>query len=253
MLKNNLIIVGVIIVVAIAGFFAYRATAPKNNSPTPVSTGKNSSLSVKEQAPGKTFLVESVYVKDGGFITVRKDEGGKPGKIIGVSILLPPGYNENIKINLSEETKDGQIVHVLAYTDGDGNGRLELSGLDIPADDASGNDIIARVNIAGTLAGGQAQPTNRNPENNIVAYHNSGFFPGSIEIEVGQYVTFENVSDSDMWIASDPHPSHKALPGFDGRSAVKTGGKYLFVFTQPGVWKYHNEADTTKGGQIIVR
>jgi plastocyanin len=253
MLKNNLIIAGVVIVVAMAGFFAYRATAPKNNSPTPVSTGKNSSLSVKEQAPGKTFLVESIYIKDGGFITVRKDDSGNPGKIVGVSTLLPPGYNENIKINLSEETKDGQRVYVMAYTDGDGSGRFEFPGLDIPANDASGNMLIAGVNIAGTLAERQTQPTNRNPESNVVAYHNDGFFPGSIEIEVGQYVTFENVSDSDMWIASDPHPSHKALPGFDGRSAVKTGGKYLFVFTQPGVWKYHNEADTTKGGQVTVR
>lgn len=245
-MKNSLIILGIILIVAVAGVFAYKATAPKGATQVPGS--RNSFLSVRDQRPGVSVTVSSVNLKEWGFVAVRKDEGGVPGKIIGVSIPLSPGENQNISINLTEETRDGQVVYVLAHMDGNNDRLFEFPGPDIPLNADAGT----RVNIAGSLS--KEQPVTKDASaNNIVAYHNDGFFPKSIEIKAGQYVTFQNVSDFDMWVASDPHPSHGGLLGFDELTSVKDSGKYSYVFTQTGTWKYHNDMDISKKGEVVVK
>lgn len=249
-MKNSLIILSIIIVVAIVGFVAYSVTAPPNKSAVVATV--NNPLIVQTQKPGTVFIVSSVNLREKGFVVIRKDEGGNPAKIIGISIPLPAGENKNISIYLSEETRDGQTVYAMVHTDSNNNGMFEFPGPDLPVNDASGNIILARVNIAGSIQNEQVANSDSS-KTNIVTYDDKGFFPSTIEIPVGKYVTFENISDFDMWIASDPHPSHAALPGFDERTSVKNGGKYSYVFTQTGVWKYHNESDRTKKGEVVVK
>ncbi len=86
-----------------------------------------------------------------------------------------------------------------------------------------------------------------------VLYSLSGFSPSVIRVKVGQTVIFKNITeDDDLWVASNPHPTHVGYSGFDqGRGVIKDG-EYVFTFTQKGTWGYHNHLNPSRGGQVIV-
>src|SRR3989344_3906744 len=47
------------------------------------------------------------------------------------------------------------------------------------------------------------------PQNEfVVRYTSQGFVPADIEIAPGQTIIFVNDSQSGMWVASNPHPTH---------------------------------------------
>jgi plastocyanin len=66
-----------------------------------------------------------------------------------------------------------------------------------------------------------------------------------------------------MWIASDPHPTHQGYSGttrdqhcpdtsgtaFDECAA---GTTYTFVFEKVGSWGYHNHANISSRGTVVV-
>ncbi len=99
-----------------------------------------------------------------------------------------------------------------------------------------------------------------------ITYTNKGFEPSTISVATGTTVEWINLSDKLMWIASDPHPSHTNLPGFDQRgtesnedtqSAVPIayahgGGGYMHTFTTAGTWTYHNHLDPAGRGVVVV-
>ena len=105
----------------------------------------------------------------------------------------------------------------------------------------------------------------------VVTYTNDGFEPRQVTVLASTSVEWTNRSDKLMWIASDPHPSHTDLPGFDeqgvegnerdtdllGNSvpiaeAHVVGGIYRYTFLKKGVWKYHNHLLPSDRGSIIV-
>lgn len=102
-----------------------------------------------------------------------------------------------------------------------------------------------------------------------VLYTNKGFEPETLTVALGTTVEWENVSDKLMWVASDPHPSHTDLPGFnswgtEGNTedaptswvptvyAHEQGGFYRYTFTKTGTWTYHNHLVPADRGTIIV-
>lgn len=86
-----------------------------------------------------------------------------------------------------------------------------------------------------------------------VLYSLSGFSPSVVRVKVGQTVIFKNTTEDDeMWVASNPHPTHVAYSGFDQRRGVVRDGEYAFTFTQKGTWGYHNHLNPSRGGQVIV-
>lgn len=101
-----------------------------------------------------------------------------------------------------------------------------------------------------------------------VAYTNTGFSPASITVAQGQSVTFVNQSSGSMWVASDPHPSHTAYDGtsrqthcaagykgpapLDECTSVAVGGTFTFTFTKAGTFGYHNHADDSMHGTVVV-
>ena len=104
-----------------------------------------------------------------------------------------------------------------------------------------------------------------------VAYTNSGFEPATITVKVGTTVEWTNTSDKLMWIASNPHPSHTDLPGFDERGVegndVPTDQPQTFVpvayahtgvtifrytFLRVGHWGYHNHLVPQDRGVVTV-
>lgn len=89
-------------------------------------------------------------------------------------------------------------------------------------------------------------------ENKTVRYTENGFSPTTLTISEGAKVTFINDSDSGMWVASDPHPSHSILPSFDSNKSLKKGESYSYTFTKKGTWGYHNHAQANRKGKIVV-
>lgn len=101
----------------------------------------------------------------------------------------------------------------------------------------------------------------------IVNYTNAGFDPKTLTVQKGTTIEWVNVSNKLMWVASDPHPSHTDLPGFDERgvegnqtilstvplaSAHIAPSEYLYTFETAGRWRYHNHLIPTDRGEIVV-
>jgi plastocyanin len=86
----------------------------------------------------------------------------------------------------------------------------------------------------------------------VVTFTDKGFSPSPMKVKVGTTVTFVNESSSGMWVASDPHPTHTLLPGFDELTSVGKGGTYEYTFTKIGTWTYHNHLTPTVKGTVIV-
>lgn len=85
-----------------------------------------------------------------------------------------------------------------------------------------------------------------------VEYTDKGFVPSNITVKAGTKVTFVNKTNKGMWVASNPHPLHTDLPGFDALSSADNGGSYSYTFTKVGNWKYHNHLSPSDSGVITV-
>ncbi len=86
----------------------------------------------------------------------------------------------------------------------------------------------------------------------VVRLTDSGFAPQTVTVKKGTSVTFTNAGTSNMWVASDVHPTHQLLPGFDELTSVAKGGTYTYTFTKVGTWTYHNHLQPTVKGTVVV-
>ncbi|MBI3577003.1 cupredoxin domain-containing protein [Candidatus Gottesmanbacteria bacterium] len=85
-----------------------------------------------------------------------------------------------------------------------------------------------------------------------VTLTDSGFSPKIITVKKGTTVTFVNGSSASMWVASDVHPTHQLLPGFDELTSVAKGGSYDYTFVKVGTWTYHNHLSPSDKGTVVV-
>lgn len=88
---------------------------------------------------------------------------------------------------------------------------------------------------------------------NTVTYTDSGFSPSTLTVKKGDTVTFKNNASDDMWVASNPHPTHTDYPGFDVKRKMAPGEIYQFTFTKTGSWGYHNHTNPSERGTIVVQ
>lgn len=86
----------------------------------------------------------------------------------------------------------------------------------------------------------------------VVAYEGGEFQPSQITVQAGDTVAFANESDRDVWPASDVHPQHTELPGFDAMGSVAPGETYTYTFEEVGEWGYHDHLSETTTGVVIV-
>ncbi len=86
-----------------------------------------------------------------------------------------------------------------------------------------------------------------------VSYDGTSFSPKTTTINAGDIVVFKNDSQSDLWPASDPHPTHTNYPEFNAQKSIAPGGKFEFKFTKVGTWGYHNHKNHDATGTIIVK
>lgn len=79
----------------------------------------------------------------------------------------------------------------------------------------------------------------------------NGSQPDPVTVTVGTTITFKNDDAVSHWMASDPHPIHTGLPGFDlGAMAPNTAQQY--TFTKVGRWGYHDHLDASNPGFLGV-
>lgn len=76
--------------------------------------------------------------------------------------------------------------------------------------------------------------------------------PQDLEVHAGETVTFKNVSDKELWPASNIHPTHQIYPEFDPKGPIKPGESWSFTFTRGGEWRYHDHLFPEVTGKITV-
>lgn len=80
-----------------------------------------------------------------------------------------------------------------------------------------------------------------------------GFSPDTLEISVGGSVTWQNSTSSRTWPASDPHPQHTGLAGFDALRGLAEGEEYSFTFQKAGTYTYHDHLRPALTATIVVK
>lgn len=116
------------------------------------------------------------------------------------------------------------------------------------------NNAVTNIAVTNTTI-----PTNANVvtntstvTNTVVSMTRSGFEPSSLTIKSGDTVTFVNNDTRTRQPASDPHPSHTGLAGFDADDGVPAGGQYQFTFTRTGTFGYHDHLFSSLKGTVTV-
>lgn len=98
-----------------------------------------------------------------------------------------------------------------------------------------------------------ASPAAESGEAVTISVDESGFSPATVTVSVGTTVTFLNNGQGAHWPASDVHPTHQALPGFDAKVGLATGEGYSFTFTKEGTWSFHDHLAPSQVGTVVVQ
>ena len=104
------------------------------------------------------------------------------------------------------------------------------------------------------------------PMTATVTYGPNGFSPATVTIAAGGTVTFVDQGGPRMWVASDPHPTHEGYDGTTRSQHCATGytgaapfdqctasTTYTFTFQKTGSWGYHNHANESDKGTVVVQ
>ncbi len=86
-----------------------------------------------------------------------------------------------------------------------------------------------------------------------VSIDDEAFMPATLTVKAGTTVTFVNNGQALHWPASNPHPIHTGMPGFDSRKGLATGETYSFTFTKAGTFGMHDHLNTRLIGTIVVQ
>lgn len=85
-----------------------------------------------------------------------------------------------------------------------------------------------------------------------VYMNDDGFTPPPIPVPKGTAVIFQNKGSRSHWPASAVHPTHELLPGFDALRGIPPGESYVYTFTKPGTWKFHDHLNPSHTGSVTV-
>jgi plastocyanin len=102
--------------------------------------------------------------------------------------------------------------------------------------------------------GGETKVTNsptRAPEKTITLT-DEGFTPNDVTIKVGEAVRFVNKSTQEQSsVNSDDHPTHQKHQELNFGIFTKDG-TFMYLFTKPGSYGYHNHFLPEQRGTILV-
>ena len=131
-----------------------------------------------------------------------------------------------------------------------------------PASTASNTTITTEQATSGTVV---ATTTQTAVKEVTIAYTATGFSPKTVTVAAGTKVTFVNQTSGRMWVASGVHPIHTSYDGttknehcavgYSGPAPFDecaTGSSYSFVFNKVGSWEFHNHANASDVGSVVV-
>lgn len=80
----------------------------------------------------------------------------------------------------------------------------------------------------------------------------TGFTPSSVTVGVGRTMRFTNSLTQTARMASNPHPGHSDLPGFDS-AFVPAGLNYVYKFKRAGAFGFHHHENPSHQGTVTVQ
>ncbi|MBI3442497.1 MAG: hypothetical protein HY007_01920 [Candidatus Sungbacteria bacterium] len=105
-----------------------------------MSIGKNS-VSVEDQKPGDTVVIQSVTLAATGWVVVHDDNGGKPGHILGAHRFNAGTYTGQ-NVELLKGTEEGKVYYAMLHAD-DGDKQFDYR-VDLSVKDETGNPVMMR-------------------------------------------------------------------------------------------------------------
>ncbi|MBI4092739.1 MAG: cupredoxin domain-containing protein [Candidatus Kerfeldbacteria bacterium] len=129
--------------------------------------------------------------------------------------------------------------------------------------DGGNNTVIVNVNTSNAnvpiidLANTNDNQTSVNagvaPLGAEVKITSTGFEPATVRVRVGGTVSWTNQDSNPHQPATDPHPAHTGLPGFDSLDGLSQGQVYQYTFSKAGTFSYHDHLNSFRRGTVIVR
>lgn len=234
-----------------AGILGYRQL----NTNTQPATTDAAAITVTPQIATSSVLVDKAILPVDGYVVVRGIDGVHLSQIIEISSYLEKGTYKNVRVEYGDENTDNEDLIVMLYAD---NGDKSFSGNTRPYKDANGKMVAVYVKTGLRVPDAITEPTvmmDKTMGMNMATVHytNAGFEPKSLEVPTGTMVEFVNDSDTEMWVASNPHPEHDTLSTFDEFESVPKGGTYAYTFDKKGTWPYHDHEHAAVEGVIVVK
>jgi LPXTG-motif cell wall-anchored protein len=134
--------VGILVVVSLVALFVLAplaSAAPARQDPT-------GTVDASDQAiVGGEITVAKITAGQDGWIVAHLDEGGKPGKVIGET-LIKAGDSSNVKIKLSEDVPVGGKLWPMLHIDAGTIGTYEFPGPDAPVV-ANGAPVMKQITV----------------------------------------------------------------------------------------------------------
>lgn len=88
----------------------------------------------------------------------------------------------------------------------------------------------------------------------ITVFIRSGRFDDSaVDVKRGDTIRWTNKDSQPHWPASNPHPAHANLSGFDALRPIALGESYEFTFNAQGMFGYHDHLNPAAMGIVIVK
>lgn len=165
-MRNTYLAVGIIVVVLIIiAFSLVRSRLPQfrlaKTTPTPAPTESTAkevkqAIAASKHTPASTVVIDSVTLKNPGFIAIHEDQNGQPGQILAVSELLPSDTHENVVIALPRKTVSGENLFAMVHID-NGDGAFGEAN-DEPAKEAD-NVVMTQFQVSSKTSGFQIPAT----------------------------------------------------------------------------------------------
>jgi plastocyanin len=106
-------------------------------------------------------------------------------------------------------------------------------------------------NTPSTTSGGNATTGSNEKVAATITFDGSKFSPELTSVKTGDIVKVTNNSDQELFMASDPHPTHTDEPELNA-GEVKSHESVTVSVTKVGTWGYHNHENPNEHGRIKV-
>ena len=113
---------------------------------------EENALVTNEQRPGSSVIVNKALLSRPGYVVVHTSENGRPGAILGSSVLQTAREHENVSITLSRLSRDGETLLVMIHAEQNGNTTFD-SSTDTAVESKLGGPIMSTIEIRSGASG----------------------------------------------------------------------------------------------------